>query len=250
MPHDFLNKNFKSFRESLLSYSGKFKASYEVREEMVNDTILTALNSFDHDKGSFEGYCKVILKNKLLNFTKDKKELSFLITLDDYEEILPAPEITIESGENLKSIKMFFERLKNELKPDELIVFNEIYNTCNDLNKINISKVSGIEADKAWNIFRKIQTKANKLYKKLKADNVELLFTLEKLSEHSDGNQILFQKDTRIIDKNIDTDNFNSKLTEDQIIKINSIYNDSSPDKHLTEKPLSFFKKYFPKNTK
>lgn len=62
MSQDFLNKKFKRFREDLLLYSGKFNVSYEVREELVNDAILIALDGFDHDRGSFESYCRVILK--------------------------------------------------------------------------------------------------------------------------------------------------------------------------------------------
>ncbi len=265
MPHDFLNKNFNIFREKLLSYSNQFNVSYEAREEMVTDTILAAIDSFDHDKGSFEGYCRVILKNKIFNFMKDKKNLLVITSLDDLEEILPAHEISIEAKENEKSTLMFFEKLKNELNPDELEVFNATMETCDELSKINITKVSekiGIRTDVAWNIFRKIQRKANKLYKKLKAENIELLFTLEQIlikkdadkestknkTKDSDYPRISFQKSVEKSDK--DPEYFISKLTENQINKINSMYSDSPPDIPLKKSPLNFFKKLFSKNTK
>ncbi len=265
MPNDFLNKNFTQYRESLLSFSSRFKVPYEVREEAVNDTILTALDSFDHDKGSFEGYCKVILKNKIFNFLNDKKNLLVLISLDEFEEIIPAPEISVEEKENVNSTRMFFERLKSKLAPDELEVFNAVNETCDQLNKINITKVSeslGIRTDVAWNIFRKIQRKANKLYKKLKDENVELLFTVEKISDkklveeegivistkESGSNHISFQKAIPHTVK--DLDSFMSKLSDIQINKINSIYADPESEKPPSKKPISFFKKLFSKNTK
>lgn len=237
MPQDFLNKNFKKFRESLLLYSGRFNVSYEVREELINDVILIAIDSFDHDKGSFESYCRVILKNKILNFKRDKKDLFIFISLDDCEEMLPDYDISIESKENIKSVVLFFEKLKVKLSNNELELFNEIYKICDSINKVNITKASGnigIGVSTAWNIFRKIQRKASKLYKEMKAANVELLFTLAESSyfstdavfERKDSYKpyISFQKDTSFTDRGYN--NFISKLNMFQINKISTIYSE------------------------
>ncbi len=256
MSQEFLNKYFIRYRNSLLSYSSTFKISYEVREELVMDTIVSALDSFDHDRGSFESYCRSILKNKIINFKERNKDIFILISLDDYEEILPDHYESIEAKENVKSVVMFFKKLKSELRQDELQMFNEIYKICDNQNKINISKASeniGIAAETGWNIFKKIQRKASKLYKKLKKNNVELLFTLELPSSNIVMEEISLQKVSdypkfQKADSSIDS--FISKLSQDQIDKINTIYGEIPQLELATTKPHGFFKKLFSRSTK
>ena len=75
--------NFLKFRNNLLLYSKRFKISAEDAEEIVNDSILKALDSFDSERGSFEGFCKFILRNKLLNFKRDNIDLFILIVINE-----------------------------------------------------------------------------------------------------------------------------------------------------------------------
>lgn len=153
MREDFLNKNFIKYRKSLLYFSQKFNLPLQDTEEMVNDTILAALNSFDHDKGSFESYCRFILKNKIFNFKRDNKELFLLVVFDDLEEIFNSEEFTIEEKEKHNLAVKFLDKLKKTLSGPELEFYNSIYASCDKKVKINISETSknlGIDPKKGW----------------------------------------------------------------------------------------------------
>lgn len=76
-------KNFGKFRKGLIYFALKFKISFEDAEEIVNDSILKALNYYDPDRGSFEALCRVILKHRILNFKKKFKEIIIIGLLDD-----------------------------------------------------------------------------------------------------------------------------------------------------------------------
>lgn len=158
--------NFNKFRNKLIDYSKRFKIPFEDLEELVNDSILKALDNFDSERGSFESLCMVILKHKIFNFKRDNPFLYFLVLLDENENVLEADDESIEDRENIEIALNFLKEIKSELSEDELKLFNEIYNMCESSNKISISKASkniGIEPLKGWDIFRKIQRKSNSI---------------------------------------------------------------------------------------
>ena len=68
-----LNNDFNTHRKNLIFYARGWKIPYEDIEEIVNDTILKALENFDNERGNFESYCRFILKNQIINFKKSNK---------------------------------------------------------------------------------------------------------------------------------------------------------------------------------
>lgn len=240
MQKNLLDKDFIQYRRSLLIYSGKFNVSFEEREEIVNDSILAALKSFDHDKGSFESYCKIILKNKIFNFKRDNKDLFLLVAIDDDDEILKADEISYEEKEKNKLAVIFINKLKNTLETEELKFYNSIYESCDKNEKINISKVSknlNIEPQKGWDIFRRIQTKAASLYKYMISngeedfnERFELPVIFENISLYSNVDSKADFKDKELMLKEYEDafeglNDFLSEFSDLQIELINRIYN-------------------------
>lgn len=156
--------NFNKFRNKLLDYSRRFKIPFEDIEEIVNDSILKAIENFDSERGSFESLCIVILKHKVLNFKRDNSYLYFLVLLDENENIFEANDRSIEDKENVEMALKFLSKLRNELSEEERKLFNEIYDMCENSGKMSISKASkniGVEPLKGWDLFRKIQRKAS-----------------------------------------------------------------------------------------
>ena len=219
-----LNNDFNTHRKNLIFYARGWKIPYEDIEEIVNDTILKALENFDNERGNFESYCRFILKNQIINFKKSNKDLFLLITIDDKEDILPSDTILFEEIENNILARKFLEQLKNELLDDELILFEEIYRNCEKMEDVNISKASReVSLDpRGWDIFRRIQRKANKIYKNSISRGVGFEFIPE---YRFDADQdIQFQLDVRHV-PTYGYEKFLSHLNEIQLDKLRKLYN-------------------------
>ncbi len=227
--------NFLKFRETLLLYSNNWKISFQDREEIVNDTILKGLETFNESKGNFEGYCRKILKNKLINFTISNRHSYLLIAIDDNDEIFRLDEYDYEKKESDAIALKFIVELKALLSKDELRLFNEIYLSCENLRKVDISKASkniGLTAAKGWDTFRRIQRRANKLYKEISATDDGMLveeskvfyyrsLTIDNPSDQIDISNILISEDTSISDGSKE---FTRQLRPDQIEQLNQLY--------------------------
>ncbi|HMS64635.1 MAG TPA: sigma factor [Ignavibacteria bacterium] len=214
-------KNFIKFRNKLLSFSRQFNISHEDAEEIVNDSIMKALDYFDNDRGSFEGLCKVIIKNKIFNFKRDNVHLLILIVIDEDEDIIDTDFDSIEDKENNVFALTFLNKLKKLLDKDELNLLEEIYKTCDSLNKISISKASaniGLKPLKGWDIFRKIQRKAKTLQGK------KLDLTLSRIGKIEEPNSVVLYR------RGPSSEIYNqfTFLNEDHIKKLNSIYDNTS----------------------
>lgn len=157
------NVEFLNLWNKLLRYSKRYKISHEDLEDIVSESIVKALEYLNEDRGSFESLCLVIIKNKVFNFTRDNKFLFLLVLIDDADEIIEPDTKTFEDKEqNIIALK-FIDKLKKKLDEEELILLNAFYELCESSEKPNISKASrliGLEPNKGWDIFRRIQRKA------------------------------------------------------------------------------------------
>ena len=157
------NFDFIDLWNRLLRYSRRYKISHEDLEDIVSEAIVKALEHFDEDRGSFESLCLVIIKNKIFNLTKHNKYLYLLVLIDEAGDIIDPDPKTIEKKEqNIISLK-YIDELKKKLSEDELKLLNAYYELCESTDKPSISEASrmiGIEPNKGWDIFRRIQRKA------------------------------------------------------------------------------------------
>lgn len=215
MLSEISQNNFNKFRNRLINYSKKFKIQYEDLEEIVNDAILKAWKHFNNDRGSFESLCLVIIKNKIFNFTRDNAHLWFLVLIDENEDIMDADYTSFENKEENEMALNYLMKLKNSLDEDELKLFNEIYKMCGTVKKVSISNASrniGLEPAKGWDLFRKIQRKAKHDVKKSE-DNL--------ISDITSG--MIFRN--IITDQDINLNKLLKRFSEDDLKKINLIYN-------------------------
>ena len=81
-----------------------------------------------------------ILKRKIFNFKRDNVHLLLLIYIDENEEIIRASDVSFEEKENNALALTFLNKLKDLLSENELKLLNEIYNTCDSLNKFPFQK--------------------------------------------------------------------------------------------------------------
>lgn len=221
--------NFNKFRNKLLDYSRRFNIRFEDLEELVNDSILKALDNFDSERGSFESLCIVILKHKIFNFKRDNPFLYFLVLLDENENIFKADEKSIEEKESIEKASNFLNELKTKLSVDEIKLVNEIYNMCETSTKLSISKASkniGIEPLKGWDIFRKIQRKANDFI--AYEPPICCIDETEKIKTHMFYEiEVAQNRVTIISERQVDFENSKAQFSfsEDVISKLNSLYN-------------------------
>lgn len=221
-------QEFYQFRKDLLLYSKRFKVSFEDAEEIVNDSILKALKYFDNEKGSFESLCKVILKNKILNHLRDNSEMYLLVMLDENESKYRADDV-LAINESSEEVSDFYSKLILKLSEEELILFNELKKLSVTQKKFSISQASKnlkLPPLKGWDLFRKIQRKSNNVLSENRIEKSQIFLQKDKRFHYllSDWYIDIFHK-MLISDKAIFMFNkFLTKLTSDQTIKLNHIY--------------------------
>lgn len=230
-------ENFKYYWESLIRYSRKFNLSTEDIEEIVSDSIRQAHEKLDRDRGEFESFCRVILKNKIFNFKRDNKDLFVLVVFDEYEDLIQSENLTYEEKERNAIAKKFLNELKENLNSEELQFFNETYNICDSSERINISKASknlGIDPNKGWDIFRRIQRKAMRMKRSLWSQE-ERRIEDSILSEKEPVNYSisLHKYNEEAFEKNSEKSEMNesgfykflASLSEYELTKLNYLYN-------------------------
>ncbi|MBS1518822.1 MAG: hypothetical protein JSS91_12100 [Bacteroidetes bacterium] len=219
---------FLRFRESLLLYGRRFKKiSYEDLEEIVNDSVISALENFIEEKGSFEAYCRLILKCRLINFLKSSKENFLLTLLGDEENITDNDTVTIEEKEKNRIALEFINSLRIELSKEEAKFFNAVYQVCerSDIKLIaEASKIAGVTNQKGWDIFRRIQRKAvsinkdkineNYIYRKVSDIHKELI--ISEIESMYDFQKPFYQYSG--------LEKFIKLLNKEKLVMINKIY--------------------------
>lgn len=221
-------KNFNAFRNRLIDYSRRFNIPNEDIEEIVNDSILKALKYFDNDRGSFESLCNVIIKNKIINFKRDNASLYLLVLIDNNEDIVDADVNSFEEKEENEIARTYLLILKSKLSEEELKLFNELYEMSKTGNKMIVSQASkniGIEATKGWDIFRKIQRKAQRHRSSIALREGSDLLSVCESEEipYKILNEQAQQLPERASDYEINQ--FVLSLSEESNLKLNSIYN-------------------------
>lgn len=224
-------KNYDDFKNKLINYSRKYKIQFEDLEEIVNDSIFKAWNNCNEDRGKFESYCLVIIKNKIFNFTRDNANLYLLVLIDENEDIFEADEYSIEDKENNIMALKYFDKLRTRLSEEELKLFDELYKMCESFTKADISKASrniGLDPEKGWNLFKKIQRKAVR-EKSSPSFQKDLPFISVEDANYSLYSKIITEYDMSELQTEIKSENKTeqlfSRFTEEDLKKLDSMYN-------------------------
>lgn len=229
--------NITKFRNSLLYYAINYRVSREDAEELVNDVFLKALENFDNDRGSFEAYCKVILKNLIFNFKRDHKDIFILLSLDDenqWQELYEAEIGQYKKQKKNQTCIDFLNGLISKLNETERKLLEQMSKVSGDKEKAPVSKAArnlGIEPLKGWDIFRGIQRKAKKYYEEISDSDSSSDFInfytpkFEKITDEKLMAKYAFKYEMIIIEfTDSDNEKFFNLLTDIQKKKLSSIY--------------------------
>lgn len=189
-------KNFNLLRNSLIIYAVSLKISKEDAEEIVNDSILKALDRFDNKQSSFETFCKVILKNLISNFKRDNSDRYLIDKIDEEENnsdlTAGDEEFSYQIEDLINYSNSFLAELESILDEKELELFRIIKLYSESSENISVKAASesiGLNAQKGWDLFRKIQRKAANLrndYTKDSASVSGLFYAFEEKIRVSD----------------------------------------------------------------
>lgn len=221
------SKKIDRLIKSLLPYALGFKIQKEDAEEIVNDSVLKALVNFNDKKGKFESFCRLILKNLIFNFIRDNSDRYLNDYIDDEEKFIclfsDKDEFSYQVKDLFSYYRIFLYQLENALDEKELELFRIIRTYSESSANISIKAASesmGLNSQKGWDLFRRIQRKAAEL-SKIKSEK-EIL-TLPSLYEFSET-----AGESRVYDYHSDeySLHFNrliSRLNQSQLEKLASL---------------------------
>ncbi len=198
--------NFMKFRNhQLIIIKRKYNLGAEVTEDIFQDAIIVAIKKFDNERGEFDGFFSTVFENRVRNYLRDIRLRIMLTKIDTYENIEELEEEAIDDSEFLdyfKSIEHFSNSLKKKLSESESTFFDELKNVVVDNPQGFVSITSrnlGIEPNKGWDVWRRVQRKITQLLNEKKAEqdvigarDKEKIYSLE--SPMHDRSAIYFDK--------------------------------------------------------
>ncbi len=141
------------------------RVPYHDAEDIVSETLLKATETFDQQRGDFDGFCYSILRNKIKNYWRDKKPQT---TLEDgqYPNDDPSPISIMIENEAEERAKAVIAAISPLLTNDERTFLEMLGQVLAELEGRAVTETSrrlGIEPLKGHDIFRRIQRKALKM---------------------------------------------------------------------------------------
>jgi DNA-directed RNA polymerase specialized sigma24 family protein len=160
---------FRDSWEYLLAFAVRKGVFYQDAEDLVSATLHSALDKFSEDRGKFLPFCTTILNNKIKNYWRDKKPNDPFD--DDIASGLDHAD-DLEMEEERARMKLMLDRIREQLDDEEEAVFNALGVALEDLESRAVSQAArslGLDPEKGWDIFRRIQRKARVLFPAMKA---------------------------------------------------------------------------------
>ncbi len=151
--------------DALMRYALWKGVPFPDAEDLVSSSLRKALEHQDDTRGDLLSYSRAILANAIKNFWRDRRnDLPF----DDGEWSRQdgTPDIILEEKEKTESMKRTIERLSSVLSPEELAFMKMLGEVVDELGDRAVSETArrlGLQATKGWDLFRRIQRKANTL---------------------------------------------------------------------------------------
>ncbi|MBK6504253.1 MAG: hypothetical protein IPG02_00900 [Ignavibacteria bacterium] len=199
------NKFMKFRNHQLIIIKRKYNLGTEEFEDIFQDAIIVAIKKFDNERGEFDGFFSTVFENRVRNYLRDIRLRIMLTKIDTYENIEELEEEAIDDSEFLdyfKSIEHFSNSLKKKLSESESTFFDELKNVVVDNPQGFVSITSrnlGMEPNKGWDVWRRVQRKITQLLNEKKAEqdvigvrDKEKIYSLE--SPMHDRSAIYFDK--------------------------------------------------------
>ncbi len=158
------DRNFRRSFDVLLSFALRKGVPFEDAQELVQASIVAALDRFDEGKGAYLGYCTTILGNRIKNYWRDRKPTE---SIDDVDIPDPGFQDDLEREEERARMTKMIRRISRELTPEEAAFLKALGVATEELESRAVShaaRLLGLEPEKGWDIFRRIQRKAKTLF--------------------------------------------------------------------------------------
>lgn len=157
-------QRFRSSFDVLLAYALRKGVPFAEAQELVQATIVAALDRFDEGRGAYLAYCTTILKNRITNYWRDRKPNDPIENFD-----IPDPDTHggMEREEEGARMKKMIERIYRELTPEESAFLKALGIAYEEMESRAVSQAArslGLEPEKGWDVFRRIQRKAKALF--------------------------------------------------------------------------------------
>jgi DNA-directed RNA polymerase specialized sigma24 family protein len=157
-------QNFRRSFDELLRYALHRGVPFADAQDLVQASLVAALDGYDAAKGSYPGYCTTILGNRIKNYWRDRKPGEPIEEVD-----IPDPDLkeNLEQEEERARMKMMIDRISTELTPEESAFLKALGVAYEELESRAVSKAArslGLEPEKGWDVFRRIQRKAKALF--------------------------------------------------------------------------------------
>jgi DNA-directed RNA polymerase specialized sigma24 family protein len=155
---------FRRLFEDLIGYGLSRHVPFHDVEDLVGSTIEAALKHFDTAKGTFRALCFTTLSNLIKNYWRDRKPNDPIGDLDIPD--LDRPDV-LEGEEGRDHMKKMIDRIRKDLTPEEEAFLKALGEAFEELESRAVSeaaRVLGMDPQKGWDIFRKIQRKAKALF--------------------------------------------------------------------------------------
>jgi DNA-directed RNA polymerase specialized sigma24 family protein len=163
MPSSAEQKFRRSF-DILLTFALRKGVPFGDAQDLVQATIVAALDRFDEGRGAYLAYCTAILANRIKNYWRDRKPTEPIDNIDLTDTDLLDQ---IEREEERARMKKMIDRISAELTPEESAFLKALGKACEELESRAVSQAArslGLEPEKGWDIFRRIQRKARALF--------------------------------------------------------------------------------------
>ncbi|HTY59447.1 MAG TPA: sigma factor, partial [Bacteroidota bacterium] len=163
MPLTAEQNSRRSF-DVLLHYALSRGVPFADAQDLVQASLVAALEGYDAAKGAYLGYCTTILGNRIKNYWRDRKSSQPIEDVD-----IPDPDLKehMEKEEEMARMKKMIDRISSELTPEESAFLKALGIACEELESRAVSKAArslGLEPEKGWDVFRRIQRKARALF--------------------------------------------------------------------------------------
>ncbi len=133
-------------------------------EELVSDSLLKAIDSFEPQRGAFYPFCSTILLNKIRNFWRDRDPSYHPPDGFEFPDDAPHP---FEVEEDMRLMREMIDEILRALSPEEASFLKHLGVVMEEMEDRAISETArqlSISPSKGWDIFRRIQRKARQLY--------------------------------------------------------------------------------------